>query len=752
MPNLRIRIGASVEADFGALIFRPLVEQAKAARAAVRRELDGIGQDVARIGGKAGKSAGGGGYRTNAPGGDDGGLKETAKVRQRAHREIESEDDRHDREMTARERRRNERREQNRRDNQVERARNRVAESTVHNFGGLARRGTGIAADIARGAGVDFSLGSAAKSRFELEKRSVDLSNAAFMPGDKGVAGKRQDPRAIMDAVQSAADATALDTGKAMEGLQAFVGKTGDLATGKAALGDMAKLARATGGELQDIVSAAGDVAANLGEVGDKFKTPEEKAKAVTAVMQALAAQGKVGAVEMKDLSVQMAKLASSAPQFAGSVEENMMSMGALAQGARAKGGAASATQAATSVQGFVNTFGKKARRQEFKNAGVQIEDSAGMLLNPEEILVNSLKATGGSKSKMNKLFMDASAQRVTNGFRNIYTQAEQKEKGSGEAAVRAEFAKYKKTMGKDELDASFKASMGTNEAQAQLLKNKLEKELGSAVEKLAPALLKLAPDIVEVSQAFGQLVNWAATHKWQAAFTAFGASVLKSVGEEFMRNATSAMFGGGIGGGSGGKAGGGLGVMGNIGAAFAITAAAVTIAQVGMLAIDKVVEAEHKKKFKEDADQLNVDTRLVRAKEKRDEVIRNEGGIVSQKGLAAEEEFQEAKKAALQKLNDDIASGEKAKSGEGTGQTAAILNSIFGPGTVGGGETIDQRGAALANEMKLDALRDQMARVESVLSGTLKVTVDNMPGPGAPGVNPRGRTGPDPGSFGGFF
>lgn len=765
MPTIRIRIGASVEADFGALIFRPLVDQAKAARAAVRREIDGIGADIAKAGGRrrggassaAGGSAGGG-YRDNAPGGDG-----EVQQRRRTNRALETEEERHQREMArkqreaTRQKEREEEQERNRRLRASERRVERVSGAAVSGFGGVVRRGMGVASDLARGAGIDFGLGNALQQRFSLEKSAIDLSNASFMPGAAGATGQRQDPRALMAEAQNAANTAALDVNQAMEGLQAFVGKTGDLATGRAVLKDMAILARATGGELQDIVSAAGDVSANLGEVGEKFKTPEEKAKAVSAVMAAMAAQGKVGAVEMKDLASQMAKLAASAPQFAGPVEQSMATMGALAQMARAKGGAASATQATTSVQGFVATFGKKARRDAFKAAGVNIEDKAGMLLDPEEIIVNALKATKGSTAGMNKLFMDAGAQRVTRGFKNIYAQAEAEKKGSGEAAVRAEFAKLKKAnMSNDERSDSFQASMRGSEAQTQILKNQLQKQLGDAVEQVTPQLLALVPAASDAVKAIGGLAGWAANNPFQAMTAALGVSLTKALGEEMMRAATARLVASAgaslapgafsMGGLQGASAAGTA--MRTAGAALAITAAAVTIASVGMLAIDKVMSEEKKGKdavFADEMGAVNAASKLRLAQRAFDQESA-QGGPSAATRTRLEEAKKEAEAAQAQVLKR-VNAGEQVQKGEGTGFLAASANSFLAylnaDKRVGGGQTLAERGAAQEAAAQMKQLQSDQQMLANALKGTLKVEVVNQPGPGAPAVNPAGRTGP---------
>ncbi len=738
MPALKIRIGATLDANLSDIVFAPLVAAAAKARGQIRKEMDGLGDDLKKISNKVGK---GSPYRVNAPGGDDGGLDEAARKRRQGHQQIESEEDRHNREMASKLRQAAREAESAQR-RSSERAVQRASGAVVSGVGAVVRKGVGFGADIARGAGVDFSLGNAVQQRFELEKRAIDLSNAGYMAGDKGEAGKRQAPRQLMNEAQEAANAAGLDANKAMEGLQAFVGKTGDLQTGRAVLRDLAVLSRATAAELEDVVSAAGDVSANLADTPDK-------AQKVVAVMRAIAGQGKVGAVEMKDLASQMAKLAASAPMFKGDVAQNMAALGALAQMARQGGGAASATQAATSIQGFVGTFGKKARRDAFKAAGVDIEDKkTGALLDPEEIIVNSLKKTGGARDKMNKLFMDSTAQRAVRGFQNLYVQSGGG--AAGEKAVRERFAALRAaSMGKGEVEDSFQASMGGAEAQTQVLKNQIQKQLGDAVERVAPQLMQLVPAAANVVQALGNLAGWAATNPFQAMAAALGVSLAKSLSEEMMRAVTarlisgtaSQMAYGGLGGLQGASAAGT--VARTAGAALAITAAAVTIASVGMLAIDKVMDEQKKGQnqlFGEEQTAFTAAANL-RMAQRQAEREADKGGVSVETAArveAAKRVAQEAQARLAQRVDE----GKQVQKGEGTGFVAASLNSLFGTDAFGGGQNLSQRESAQEAAAQMKQLSADVKGLEAALKSTLKVEVTNQPGPGAPVVSEAGRTG----------
>jgi hypothetical protein len=210
-----------------------------------------------------------------------------------------------------------------------------------------------------------------------------------------------------------------LDPTGVIEGLAQYQRLTGDLATGKAGLEGLTALAGATTTKLDDMFAAAGNVGNALGEVGAEFKTPLEKAKAIDDVMRSVAAFGQEGAVEISDLSKQMAKVAAAAGFFEGDRGENLKKMTALAQIARMSGGASSATQAATTVQGFANILRTPARRAAFRDAGIDIDSktNVGQLRDPIAIIKDALVKTGGAIEPMKKLFANVKGEQAVAGL-----------------------------------------------------------------------------------------------------------------------------------------------------------------------------------------------------------------------------------------------------------------------------------------------------------------------------------------------
>jgi len=740
MPEVRLRITASVDANLGAAVFAPIVSASKRAKKEI--EADWRRMDVGRAGAGGGEHEGG--YRTAARRAGGGAsdierevqreARARVKAEKAAMREIEAELAAHNK-RTERERQRAE----NRAQRIADASALRVSGGTVRNMGAIAQRGAGVAGDIARGAGIDFSLGNAVKQRQELERLAVQVSNSGFMKGDARN-GARVDPRALMAQAQQVGIDTASDPNKIMEGISAFTGKTGDLSTAREVMGDLAMLAKATGSNMEDLVSAAGDVSANLGDIPNK-------GAAIGDVMKTIAGQGKLGAVEIKDLAKDMAKLASAASLVGGDRQSAMGQMGALAQVARQRGGSASAQQAATSVQSFVATFDKGAREKEFKKAGVTTRNADGTLRAPQDIILDSLKATGGNSMKMGKLFMDVRARSAVKGFEAIFREAGGGDKGL--EAVKAAFGSFTSgaKMGDEEIKTSFGAAMNTGGSKAQVLKNKIEKDLGDAVEKAAPNLMKLGDLAGKLVGAFGSLFAWAAENPLKAAFAAMTASMAKSIGSELMRAGVERVIGGSVGrvavagaqgtvlppGGPGKVAGGAA----TFGAALAITATAVTLYSAGTTLIDKALGTEAEDKLQ--GDQLGAFEAASRAARMRRELGANGPETADQR--AAVEKAEKEAAAKIAELEAKAAAGEKYVAQGDVGRLGqlggALVNTVTGGGPGLGAMAQDKAAAE-----HLPALRQEIAQLKTIMGRTLKVEVTNQPG-GSPGIPPGGRTGP---------
>lgn len=383
--------------------------------------------------------------------------------------------------------------------------------------GSLLRHAIGfpsrLAADLARGAGVNLDAGTMVQSYVSRQKLAQDIANSGFIPGARGANGMRQNAGDLMAQATLVGKAAAIDPTKALEGLQQFTAITGDLETGRQVLADMAKLSRATGSSMDDVVTAAGEISAKLGDVPDK-------ANVIGAIMRTIAGQGKLGAVEMRDFATQLAKVAAVAPQFGGKVQANIGEMAVLMQEARQRGGAATPQQAATSVMSFTNLFSKAARVKAYQNlTGHSTTDAQGKLIGPEQLILEVLKASSDKTGKLNSLkvgsvFADVRARTAVRGFENIYTGAGGG--AAGIAAVHEEFERLRKaTMSQADVDEAFNRSMDTTEAKVARFNatmtetgDKLMAALLPALEKSAPAILGLAQVAADAAIALPKFID----------------------------------------------------------------------------------------------------------------------------------------------------------------------------------------------------------------------------------------------------
>ena len=436
-----------------------------------------------------------------------------------------------------------------------------------------------IASSLARGAGVNFDTGAMMSNYVSRQKLATDIASSGYQPGAAGAAGKLQDANSIAAEASSVAKATATDPTKALEGLQKFVAVTGDLETGRAVLGDMAKMARATGSNMEDVVTAAGEASAKLGDMPHKAET-------INGIMRQAAGQGKLGAVEMRDFAKQLASVAAVAPKFGGNVADNIGEMAILMQEARQHGGAKNAAQAATSVRAFVDTFSKGARLKEFNKAGIHTTNSDNTVRAPEEIILEALMKTNGSNVGMGKLFQSSQARKVTAGYEAIFNQA-----GGGSAgakAVHEEFERLRKaTMSEKDVTDAFNRSMETAEAKAQRFQNELQDIADRVATKVIPAMEKLAPQVERAANAFGSFIEWASENPGKAIAVALAASVAKAGIENVLRAGIERSMGAAA---SNGAAGG---LVGKAGAVAGAGAAGV---MAGIVISDMIVQNMHVK------------------------------------------------------------------------------------------------------------------------------------------------------------
>ena len=435
--------------------------------------------------------------------------------------------------------------------------------NAMHGVSGLASATLGIFGGFA----VDDSVRNAAKNR----GTAADIANAGYDPNSGNAFNRTKQSSASINAVASSvATREGMETGDVLGGLGKFVGLTGDLDMGMKSLSKIGELATATGSNFEDLASAAAEVFNS-----DTKQSMED----MMLTLRAIAGQGKIGAVEIKDMATQAAKVTASAGKFEGNKADNVVTLSAMAQEAKLRGGAANATEAMTSVARFSDDVA--GHRDKFAALGIATK-SGGVLRGPEALIKDTLKATKGDVSAITGLFGVRSARSVQ-GFAEVYRNAgggssDPKKQADAMKAVEDEFKRLKDAMlTEEQVAAAASARRAEADVQFASAMNELKDAVGGQLLpvflEMVPALRDAIPKIKEIAEAAGHLIEWFLGNP----FEGLGSIVALSIGEQIAAAKIGEMIGSAIG-------------IGGI----AVVAATIAIEQ----AIIQAVEAKEKRQL----------------------------------------------------------------------------------------------------------------------------------------------------------
>lgn len=442
--------------------------------------------------------------------------------------------------------------------------------------------------------GGGFSLADSVQRKVSMRGNLADISNRALIPGDPENS-KRVSVDDLQSDVRGVGARWGIDPEKATAGLDKFAAKTGNLKRGRELLSGLAEMSRAGAGDLDDLADAAGDV----------FNADhKQNAEDILKTMRALSGQGKIGAVEMKDLATQMAALQAAGTRFEGNAGENMVKMGALAQLSRSQGGSRTAAQATQAVTSLSAQLYKEKRIEGLEHLGVQVKDEkTGDNKSMDSIIFAAL--TGAEKRSREKghgmkdfdvmmtgAFKDQQAQRAVLPFMKAY-----KAEGGGEKGLAAA-----KKMFQDQIEASQSveeihrlAAERMKETDAQLeiamqkLRNTTADELTPALQKLVPIITQLVPPLASLLNGLVRIADWASKNPFEgfgALVSAFFlAELAKAQVAETIKNvlngvgsgARPSITPGGVPGAAGGVGGAGAAELGLIGAGSAVQIGSMT-------------------------------------------------------------------------------------------------------------------------------------------------------------------------------
>lgn len=543
MAEIRIRVGASVDQNMRAA-FRPLVQSAMDAKRQILREFAQVPREIAAAFAGLGRAQGGAfrgataearnAYREQAQ-----LARQSAKEQEQAARSARRIEEQLERERVAGVRRaeREIRQEHARTEREQRRAAREamaamnaamagprrfaqmasysLARSIVPQFpiASLARR---AGSEVARGLGVDPTLSGAMQRNIDLETLAQRASNSAML------AGQNISPATIEARVREVSDKYGVSRTQAASGALSFQKLTGDLDLGLAKMEDMVALSAATGTNVDDFAQAMGNASNALGDIPNKGKVLME-------IMEAVAVHGAKGAVEVSDMAVHMARVSSTAGAFSGDPAENIKLMSVFGQLARAGGGAPSAAESARSVVGFANTFQKSARIRAFEDItgkSAYTDDTKREIRPALDLIKDALRATGGNREEMNKIFMDAIGARAMRGLLTIFNKAGGGEAGLADVDKKIGFFREGESIPEEIKARALAQFEGTTAAKVQKFQNKLDDVADRLQERLLPALDAAAPSIIKFVGVMGDMLAWAVSNPGKA----FTAAILLSI------------------------------------------------------------------------------------------------------------------------------------------------------------------------------------------------------------------------------
>jgi hypothetical protein len=358
-----------------------------------------------------------------------------------------------------------------------------IGRGAATTVGGSVKKVLGIGANaLALGGGLlgGVAAGNAIESEIEIRSAASRLANQVRQPEIKG------------DLAKEAKGIRGFSGMEALGALEQFTNITGDLDAARQLLPDLGKLALATGTDLGELAATAGNAFIPL---KDQIADPTERLKQMRDVMAALAGQGAVGAVEIKQLASYFAGLAATSNRFTGNKGDLLKTMGAITQAARQRGGAADAAEAVTSTERFSSDLINK--QKQLLALGVDVTAEGGTkLADPQEIITRILEKTGGKLGPIGDIFGERGI-RAVQGFSPLFVEAEKKKKGSGRAAVAKEFKRLKGAQFSVE-DINRGAANRYSDEDIKL--KEAQKAFNDAIgTKLMPVLTTLIPKFTEL-------------------------------------------------------------------------------------------------------------------------------------------------------------------------------------------------------------------------------------------------------------
>ncbi len=375
--------------------------------------------------------------------------------------------------------------------------------------------GVGTLAAVGKGGAAMIGVGGAALGAAAVtETLRLDEQVRRLVVAGRGAGEAGKDPDALRRQIVS----TGMDTGLAPEqvaaGLQTFVGRTGDLDTATKSMKVFATVAQATGASVEDVAGTAADLMQKF-----DIKTVDGMASAFSV----LAAQGKKGAFELRDMANTFPEMAAAAQRAGMSGIGGMKTLGGLAQLARQSTG--SGAEASTAVQMMLTQLvadsgnlssgkalgGRKVNIFTKKKAN-GMGDATSPLRAVPEVLADVISKSGGNLQQLQDVFDVRGIRAVSPMISKFHevsrntvgTKAEKEESGRKAVVKMIEDASNVSSsyadIQRDAADVMKSASIQFELSMMQL-KDVFSQELLPTVRELAPRVKELAPAFRSIVQ-----------------------------------------------------------------------------------------------------------------------------------------------------------------------------------------------------------------------------------------------------------
>jgi len=329
------------------------------------------------------------------------------------------------------------------------------------------------------GLGAAFGLATAAKDVLEFETRITRLQISS-----RGTTDQIQKLKAEIFAVGKA---RGVDPEKLLGGVETFVALTGKVDVAAAAMDTLGEAAAASGSDVNELAVTAAALTTNFGLSGDQMKY----------AFGVLLAQGKSGAIEMKDLATIVAGLTPQFATFGAQGTDALDQMGASLQIMRS--GFGSASETATGLSSLMTAMVKNSKQLE--HLGVKVfdigPDGAKHMRDFAEIAFDLIDKSKGDPRVLQKVLGRTEAYQallpMMRGGREEFERLVKAGKG-----------------GAAELDRDFATIAATPAAKIARAKAQIK-------EVLDAQLARFLPDIADAIGAIAKAIGFIADHSTEA-------------------------------------------------------------------------------------------------------------------------------------------------------------------------------------------------------------------------------------------